>query len=175
MDENSTFSRALKNPVVVLGLCAVAGVAVYNNMVGPSTDFIPPVLMDAAAPFLGETQAAVTPSLHKHEAEAIQWIQNPQRDPFAPAPVLSQAKARAGESSTVALLPKEKKSQALQHFELKAIALDNQERSAVINRSVVYEGEMIDGYHVVAIELEGVWLKRRGKKHLLTFKTLATS
>ncbi len=175
MDENSAFSRALKNPFVALGLCAMAGMAVYNNLMETTSDFIPSVLMDAAAPFLGETQSATTPTLQGHDAEATQWIQNPQRDPFAPAPVWAMTDASASQPSKTSSEKNRESQSALQQFELKAIALDSQERSAVINRSVVYEGEMINGYQVVAIEVRGVWLKRRGKKHLLTFKTLTTS
>jgi len=68
-----------------------------------------------------------------------------------------------------------KRHKSLKQLELKAIALENQQRSAVINRSVVYEGEMIEGYEVVSIELQGVWLQRHGKKHLLTFTTHTAS
>ncbi len=174
MDENSKFSRALKNPVVVLGLCVIAGLAVYQNLVDTTPDFIPHSLKEAAAPFLGETLTASTPSLQGHDAEANQWINNPPRDPFAPVPTWTKA-ASSGQPRSSSSGIEGRQLGALPQFELKAIALENQERSAVINRSIVYEGEMIDGYQVVAIELQGVWLKRRGKKHLLTFKAQTTS
>jgi hypothetical protein len=58
---------------------------------------------------------------------------------------------------------------------LKAVAIEAQERSAVINRQVVHEGEMIEGYQVVSIQLKGVWLQRHGKKDFLTFATNTTS
>ena len=58
---------------------------------------------------------------------------------------------------------------------LKAVALEARQRSAVINRRVVHEGEMIEGYQVVTIQLKGVWLTRHGRKRFLTFATNTTS
>jgi hypothetical protein len=58
---------------------------------------------------------------------------------------------------------------------LKAVAIEGQDRSAVINRTVVYEGEMIEGYQVVSIQPKGVWLKHQGKTRLLTFSPKTAS
>jgi hypothetical protein len=58
---------------------------------------------------------------------------------------------------------------------LKAVAVEGQQRSAVINRTVVYEGEMIEGYQVMSIQQKGVWLKHQGKARLLTFSEKTAS
>jgi hypothetical protein len=106
-----------------------------------------------------------------HDDVATRWIENPKRDPFAPVPVAKWSKPSSKQSSPPSTGIHEKDHKPLKPLELKAIALEAQKRSAVINRSVVYEGEMIEGYQVVSIELQGVWLQRHGKKHLLAFAT----
>jgi pyrimidine operon attenuation protein/uracil phosphoribosyltransferase len=58
---------------------------------------------------------------------------------------------------------------------LKAVAIEAQQRSAVINHQVVHEGESIEGHQVVSIQLKGVWLARHGKKEFLTFSTNTAS
>jgi hypothetical protein len=66
-------------------------------------------------------------------------------------------------------------SQVQTGFTLKAVAVEGQQRSAVINRTVVYEGEMIEGYQVMSIQPKGVWLKHQGKTRLLTFSEKTAS
>jgi hypothetical protein len=106
-----------------------------------------------------------------HDEVATRWIENPKRDPFAPVSGTIWAKPTSNQAETSSPGVYEKSNEPLKQLELKAIALEAQQRSAVINRSVVYEGEMIEGYQVVSIELQGVWLQRHGKKHLLAFAT----
>jgi hypothetical protein len=45
----------------------------------------------------------------------------------------------------------------------------------VINRTVVNEGEMIEGYQVMSIQPNGVWLKHQGRTQLLTFSEKTAS
>ena len=113
--------------------------------------------------------ASSTPQIH--DDVATRWIENPKRDPFAPMSGTKWAKPTSNQTETSSSGIYEKRNEPLKPLELKAIALEAQQRSAVINRSVVYEGEMIEGYQVVSIELQGVWLQRHGKKHLLAFTT----
>jgi hypothetical protein len=167
MDEGNRFRRALNNPFVMMGLCLMAGIAFYINAIEPTMN-------SSVTPAIARYSSSLKNPLVKtaleqpHEEEARQWIENPKRDPFAPVSVAKWLKPYSPEIQV-------RRHGPLQQFELKAIALETQQRSAVINRSVVYEGEMIEGYEVVSIELQGVWLQRHGKKHLLTFTTRTAS
>ncbi len=155
----------------MLGLCIMAGIAVYYNVMESTVDSTLPVSVASTPSPAAPTQAILAPSLVVHDDVATRWIENPKRDPFAPLSVAKWSKPSSPSSTGI----HEKLNEPLKPLELKAIALENQQRSAVINRSVVYEGEMIEGYEVVSIELQGVWLQRHGKKHLLTFTTHTAS
>jgi hypothetical protein len=167
MDENTQFRRALKNPLAMGGLCLIAGFAMYHNVMESTMNSTLPVSVGSAAP----THAILSPSLVVHDDVATRWIENPKRDPFAPVALAKWSKPSSKQSSASSTGIHGKGNGPLKQFELKAIALEAQQRSAVINRSVVYEGEMLEGYQVVSIELQGVWLQRHGKKHLLAFAT----
>ena len=171
MDEGNRFRGALKNPLVMVGLCIMAGIAVYYNVMESTVDSTLPVSVASAPPPAAPTQAILSPSLVVHDDVATRWIENPKRDPFAPVSMAKWSKPSSKQSSASSTGIHGKRNGPLKQLELKAIALEAQERSAVINRSVVYEGEMIEGYQVVSIELKGVWLQRHGKKHLLAFAT----
>ena len=172
MDENTRFRRALKNPLVMGGLCIIAGLAVYHNvMKSTMNSAMPDSVGSAPLPLATAQDFSASSTLQVHSDVATRWIQNPKRDPFAPISVARWSKPSSKQSSPPSTGIHEKRNEPLNQLELKAIALEAQQRSAVINRSVVYEGEMIDGYQVVSIELQGVWLQRHGKKHLLAFTT----
>jgi hypothetical protein len=159
----------------MLGLCIMAGIAVYYNVMESTVDSTLPVSV-ASTPFpAAPTQAILAPSLVVHDDVATRWIENPKRDPFAPVSMAKWSKPSSKQSSASSTGIHGKRNEPLKQLELKAIALEAQQRSAVINRSVVYEGEMIEGYEVVSIELKGVWLQRHGKKHLLAFATAQPS
>jgi hypothetical protein len=168
MDESHRFRRALKNPIVAIGLCLLAGFAMYSNIMVVTSDT--PGIISVGLNRLLSTPTAlpVTRTNRTHEKEALQWIDHPDRDPFAPIAVTTQSQSESSSSTTAPL-------QAMEHprlqneLTLKAIAVEGQQRSAVINRTVVYEGEMIEGYQVMSIQPKGVWLKYRGKTQLLTF------
>jgi len=171
MDENARFRRALKNPLVMGGLCIVAGLAVYHNVMESTMNSALLDTVDSAPLSLTSAQASSASSTPQvHDDVATRWIENPKRDPFAPVSVAKWSKPSSTQSSISSGIH-EKSREPLKPLELKAIALEAKLRSAVINRSVVYEGEMIEGYQVVSIELQGVWLQRHGKKHLLAFTT----
>ncbi len=175
MDEDNRFGRSLKNPFVMIGLCLIAGIVVYANILGPAiTPSVTPSIAFNPSPPV-KNPVAETISHQAYEDEATQWIDNPARDPFAPVSVAKWSKPSSKQSSASSTGIHGKRNEPLKQLELKAIALEAQQRSAVINRSVVYEGEMIEGYQVVSIELQGVWLQRHGKKHLLAFTTDTTS
>ena len=171
MDEGNRVRRALKSPFVMVGLCIMAGIAVYYNVMESMVDSTLPVSVASTPSPAAPTQAILSPSLVVHDDVATRWIENPKRDPFAPVSMAKWSKPSSKQSSASSTGIHGKRNEPLKQLELKAIALEAQERSAVINRSVVYEGEMIEGYQVVSIELQGVWLQRHGKKHLLAFAT----
>lgn len=173
MDENHRFRRTLKNPIVVLGLCVIAGFVVYSNVMNFPSD-TPGIISGGLNRLLSATPSPTVPRSNRtHEKEAVQWIELPNRDPFASITVTSQP--RWEPPSTTGSLPAMDHSRLPNRFTLKAVAVEGQERSAVINRSVVYEGEMIEGYQVMSIRLEGVWLKHQGKTQLLTFSEKTAS
>lgn len=173
MDESHRFRRTLKDPIVVISLCLIAGFAVYSNMVNFTPD-TPGIISVGLNQLLSTpTPPPFTPTHRTHEEEAERWIDQPERDPFAPIPVAFQPRP---ESSSTTAPPRPMKELRLKNgLTLKAIAVEGQQRSAVINRTVVYEGEMIEGYQVMSIHPEGVWLKHQGKTQLLTFSEKTTS
>ena len=174
MDEDTRFRRALKSPFVVIGLCLMAGIAVYHNVIQSTSDFSLPISV-ASAPSSTDRVPTPIPSLVGHDEEATLWITNPTRDPFAPISLAKWSKTSSQESSISSALPLPPRRARLSQLTLKAIAIEAQHRSAVINRQVVVEGETIDGYEVVSIQLKGVLLTRHGKKTFLTFSTNSTS
>ncbi len=175
MDENARFRRALKSPIVMLGLCLLAGFAVYHNVIESTMDSTLPVSI-AFAPDGGKgPSTTLPPSLMTHDEVATQWIHHPARDPFAPMSVAKWSQPSSAQSGTSAPHSPMPGVSSPISLILKAVAIEAQRRSAVINRQVVYEGEMIEGYQVVSIQLKGVWLARHGKKEFLTFPTNTTS
>ena len=171
MDEDNRFRRALKSPMVMAGLCIMAGLVVYDNTMESTMDSSLPVSIASLSTPPASVPITSTPSLMGHDDMAIQWIENPNRDPFAPVTTARWSKPYSKQSSTPSTGIQVKRHEPLKQLELKAIALEAQQRSAVINRNVVYEGEMIEDFLVVSIELQGVWLQRHGKKHFLVFDT----
>ena len=175
MDEETRFRRTLNNPFVMIALCLIAGIALYSNLIEPAmnSSVTPSLAFDPLLP--GESHIADLPAHQAYEKEATQWIDSPVRDPFAPVSVAKLVKPFSQQStiSTPAIHVKRKESTT--RLILKAVALEARQRSAVINRRMVHEGEMIEGYQVVTIQLTGVWLTRHGKKQFLTFATNTTS
>ncbi len=168
MDENHRIRQALKSPAVMIGLCLIAGYLMYSNLQdvigeGTVTSSTPhtnsPLPVTAVAP-----QPRIASSL---DYEKIAWIDNPHRDPFtaqfSERKNLRPSSDRGTGSTTITPLRTPKA------LTLKAVAIEDQSRSAVINRSIVYEGETFQGYTVMSILPKGVWLSRKGKKQFLAF------
>ena len=175
MDEDTRFRRALKSPFVMVGLCLMAGMAVYHNVIQSTSDFSLPISVASTPSPMELTPTTPVPSLVGHDEKATQWIANPTRDPFAPISITKWSNSSSQESSTSSPQTLTPHGTSPSQLTLKAIAIEAQHRSAVINRQVVVEGEMIGGYEVVSIQLKGVLLTRHGKKKFLTFATDTTS
>ena len=176
MDENTRFRRALKNPLAVVGLCILAGLTIYQNVMESTLHSSLPYSIDTTPLQSVTTQAMTTSSSSVvHDKERTRWIEHPKRDPFAPI-TLANWSNPTSERSSVPVTSRQKPDQpSPKKLILKAVAIKTQQRSAVINRQVVYEGEMIEDYQVVSIQLQGVWLTRQGKREFLTFATNTTS
>ena len=172
MDENQRFRQTLKNPIVVIGLCLLAGVAVYTNIVNTTSDSPGMISGGLNRLLASRTLPPLTPTGRPHDEEAGQWIEQSARDPFSPFRSASQPPS---DSPLIAAAQTEKHPQEKNPFTLKAIAFEGEHPGAVINRTVVYEGEMINGYQVLSIQPKGVWLKYQGKTQWLTFSKNATS
>ena len=159
----------------MVGLCIVAGIAVYQNVIESTMDSSLPASMASTPSPTAPAPITLAPTQMVHDEIATQWIDHPARDPFAPLshttwPKASSRPITASTDPTHKLHPS-----APKNLMLKAVALEAQQRSAVINRQVVYEGEEIEGYQVISIQLQGVLLTRHGKKRFLTFATNPTS
>ncbi len=175
MDEDTRFRRALKSPLVMIGLCLIAGIAVYHNVIQSTMDSSLPISVASLSSPSELTPTTSIPSLAGYEEIATQWIAHPKRDPFAPVSAAKWLDPSSSQSSTSIPLPQRPDETSPSKLTLKAIAIEADHRSAVINRQVVYEGETIEGYQIESIQLKGVWLTRHGKKQLLTFATNTTT
>lgn len=173
MDENNQFRRALKSPVMVGGLCLVAGVAVYANFI--NSDHPPAISLPLPMTPPGGLSASETPSttqLAPHEDTAMIWIAHPDRDPFSPASRQdTKHSIRSGDPTPNRPKPAPiPQSSPISPLVLKAVAVEQEDKSAVINRTVVHEGERVEGFLVLSIEANGVWVEQQGMKQFLTFK-----
>lgn len=173
MDESDRFRRALKNPIVVIGLCLVAGFAAYSNMMKFTSNNPDIIKVGLNRLLSASSPPSLTPTHPTHEEEAVWWIDQPDRDPFAPPTVASQPRLES--STTTAPFQVMEQPQLHNGLILKAVAIEGQHRSAVINRTVVYEGEMIEGYQVMSIQPKGVWLKHQNRTQWLTFSEKTAS
>ena len=172
MDENNRFRRALKSPIVMSGLCILAGIAVYSNVMESAMDSRLPVAVGSTPlPVL----TPLSPALMAHEDEATTWIEHPARDPFTPMSLAKWSNPSSKPLPASSSVTQRPQTSLPNNLMLKAVAIEAEQRSAVINHQVVYEGEMIEGYQVVSIQLKGVWVQRHGKKEFLTFATHTTS
>ncbi len=170
MDENNGFRRALRNPLLVGGLCLTAGVAMYVNYADTLTsDFVSPVDPLSFPPERRLPDTASSPSLGSPDPSAAVWGKPSLRDPFSPVGVSSPSFSYS-EATNDATVSAEPRQPSFQHMALKAIALEDGVKSAVINRTIVYEGDIMEGFHVLSIEANGVWLGQGRHKHFLTFE-----
>lgn len=172
MDKNQRFRRALKNPIVAIALCLLAGFAVYTNIVETASDAPDMISVGLNRLLSAPTLPPPTPTGRPHDDEAGQWIEQTRRDPFVSFRIASQAQS---DSPSMTDVQTGEHSPIKNELTLKAIAVEGEQRSAVINRTVVYEGEMINGHQIMSIRPKGVLLRHQGRTHWLTFPEKATS
>ncbi|MGD9850700.1 MAG: hypothetical protein AB7T38_05500 [Nitrospirales bacterium] len=169
MDENNGFRRALRNPILVAGLCLIAGVAMYVNYTDTLTsEFVSPLDPLSFPPTGTSLEKTSSPSLGSPEPSAAMWNGPSLRDPFSPVGMTSPSLTHSSSSNDLSIIP-EPRVPSFPQMALKAIAVEDDVKSAVINRSVVYEGDTVEGFQVLSIESNGVWLGQGRDKHFLTF------
>jgi len=164
--------KLLRNPYVVIGLALVALVLVFRNAVAPGLKrfglFTRQKITQAAATILPaapvKTNApAMQPVLEKArgikpevaiELSQVGWQANgsPRRDPFRGA-------NRIGYPS------------ALENLSLAATYRQTGGSFAVINSTIVTEGEIINGFKIENIEADLVWVRGEGGREKLQFKS----
>ena len=159
----------------MLGLCLLAGMAVYYNIMESTSDPTQPLSRTSSSEEVVTPSTILAPSQTTHDEVATQWNTHPTRDPFAPMTVVQGSQPVFRHSTPSEPFISRPPVSRPNNLTLKAVAIEAQQRTAVINRQVVYEGEMIEGYHVVSIQLKGVWVARHGKKEFLTFSNKTTS
>jgi len=165
--------RAL-NSMWGVGMMSVAAlVLVYSNIVAPllktdseQTSF--PVAVESAS--LTGKQVDGEGEVKRFEPvdpTQIHWVDRINRDPF----LLQQAH----EKTSVKPVVKEPViEQALPVpvapvLTLKAIAVEGRKRTAVINRTILQEGDSLMGFRVISIQPDGVWLQEGRHRRFLTF------
>ena len=86
MDENNRIRQALKSPIVMIGLCVFAGIAMYSNL---ADVFETQIVATSRTPVPGKGTISSAPSSSGAPSgihyEDIAWIEHPNRDPFAAA------------------------------------------------------------------------------------------
>lgn len=170
MDESNGFRRALKSPVVVGGLCLLAGVAMYANF-SDSRDQAPTSTRMSSLPPnpIPSSGTSSTSQLASHEVWAAKWAEHPYRDPFAPLTQDPSTVSGEQQSNRPGHVPSSPSPPPIV-LVLKAVAMDQEKKRAVINRTIVHEGDRVEGFLVVSIEAKGVWLEQHGTKQFLTFR-----
>lgn len=168
--------KILNNPLVVAGLCLIAGVILYLNGAESSLE---PSTGTTVAPKKNNVLSTMDTSSQEKigtiELDKLGWTESTVRDPFGPIP--TQVKVRAIKTMAqgrVQLTTSRKQSgkdvRLFRSLKLNAIAVEPDSRMAVINRSIVKENDRIKGFRVERIEPDGVMLNGPSGAYRLTFK-----
>jgi len=153
----------------------VAGVAMYANFMA-SVDQTPPSTGRSSLPTnpIPSSETSTTSLLVSPEASAAQWVEHPHRDPFAPLTPYPSTESGNHQSNRPGHAPSSPSPPPIPLI-LKAVSMDQKDKSAVINRTIVHEGDRVEGFLVVSIETTGVWLEQHGTKQFLSFRERKTS
>ena len=168
--------KILNNPLVVAGLCLIAGVILYLNGVEPSFE---PSTGTMVTPKKNTILSTIDTSSQEQigsiELDKLGWTESTVRDPFGPIPTQGEARARQTKAQgRVRLASSTKQSgkkdlRLFRSLKLNAIAVEADARIAVINRSIVKEKDRIKGFLVERIEPDGVTLNGPSGTYRLTF------
>ncbi len=156
------------NPWVVLGLCAVALLIMYMNAGdGTVTNVVPRQAISKVLPLTTTVDSPAMETVTMDVAQ-LDWPTAFQRDPFAPISsrvVSTQQGEDQDDTQNSGLRPLTDLPSSLL---LTAVTLKPEPKMAMINRTLVAEGERIEGRRVTRIESDGVWLNGpSGPQHLV--------
>jgi len=166
--------RALNGMWGVGIMSVVALVLLYVNIVAPllKTDSEQPSLPVVTSPVSSVRDHVDGKRKEKRfgrfDRKQVHWVDRINRDPFSlhqahatplVKPVVEQAKDKKSAPVTVAPV-----------LTLRAIAVEGAKRTAVINRTIVREGDGMKGFRVISIRPDGVWLQEGHRRRFLTFK-----
>ncbi len=141
----------LQNQAVVGVLALVAMVVVFINIIMPLTGgggFVSSKvgeLLDSS-PVQSAKEILVSKEVQPLDYSLIGWTETPIRDPFKPVEFLDTGKEVAGEKVFDNPVP------AHEVLSLLGIVVQPDFRLAMINKSIVKEGDTIGGYRVVSIK-----------------------
>ena len=166
--------QAFNNPWVVLALSVFAVIILYLNAEEVSMN---PSPTSKANP----VPSAQSPKVQKLEVSdspialiGLTWPETVTRDPFAPvAATRSKGQGEVGESTnrgSESGTLTDRVVGPLPSLQLSAITLEPNPKLAVINRTIVEEGELIEGLQVSKIEADGVWLNGPSGSHHVGFE-----
>jgi hypothetical protein len=83
------------------GLCIIAGLAVYQNvMESTMNSALPDSVGSAPIPLASAKDFSASSKPHVHDDMATRWIENPKRDPFAPVSIRTWAKPSSNQAET---------------------------------------------------------------------------
>ena len=157
--------NALNNPWAVAVLFVIAIGILYLNGLIPSFEESVEVPMVSSKPVPAmKTNSAEVPS-SKIDYDRIGWSQSIKRDPFSPVSKPSAVRPTSV-SQAQNHLPNASIAQ-LPVLHLDAVAVEPGQQMAMINKTIVTEGDRIEGYRVIHIQSNGVLLEGpRGRVHL---------
>ena len=167
--------KFLNNPLVVAGLCLIAGVIIYLNApeTGPEP-FKRPTVTPRKPNVLPTMSTSGEEKTTTIEADKLGWAESIVRDPFGP--ILARGQVSAGKTMAqgrgqrrTARKQSGKDVRFIRSLKLNAISVERDSRIAVINRSIVKENDRINGFQVKRIEPEGVTLNGPSGAYRLTF------
>ena len=111
----------------------------------------------------GVATVLATPEIQQHlsyGSDLVDWPETTSRDPFAFTAAYEEAATLLPTRPTPNKeLPEAKAVLGMAVFELQGVSMVSDNPMAVINRTIVAEGESIEGYHVVKILTNSVVLE----------------
>ena len=168
--------KILNNPLVVAGLCLIAGIIIYLN--GPESAPEPsrkPMVSPKKIEVASTMETSRQETKGTIEVDKLGWTESIVRDPFGPTPTREKARARktlahGRGQPTTSRKRSGKDARLFRSLKLNAIAMEADSRIAVINRSIVKEHDRINGFQVDRIDPDGVTLKGPSGAYRLTFQ-----
>lgn len=168
--------RWFNNPTVIVMLCLLTvGVWILTLMPWELDHSLEP--SDTASPGLFNSPIAPQrPRAVGQETRRGQgWPTAPLRDPFLRAQTSTSPRSPAATISPTATTRTTERTQGTNaptvSFRLQAIAIEGDQKWAVVDSTVVKEGDRVQGYRVSRIQQEAIWVKGPAGSIRLDFPT----